>query len=287
METPKVLSPASNTRSTYPPINVLPDAKWTNTDRDQRNVVPTIPIPNVYNPMMALRVWYLASSNWPAPLPMNMRPMNTMSMIMMPMNMMSPYPGYSLGPSLGVAPCQRPLVLNNWQTPTPINIVPNIWPTTNMGHMDQANGVLAVQNPSAGNLLRSMPGVAPRPLPSTSNTWLSPSPMNVVPNTWPNAIMDYTGQANGIPALQNPNAGNVMGPMSGMAHWLPPSVSNTWPTPLSMNAVPNKWPNTEICYTGQRNCVPAAQNAHPSNAIGPHVPVSVQVQHLLPYPTGL
>ena len=95
METPKVLSPASNTRSTYPPINVLPDATWTNTDRDQRNVVPTIPIPNVYNPMMALRAWYLASSNWPAPLPMNMRPMNTMSMIMMPMNMMSPYPGYS------------------------------------------------------------------------------------------------------------------------------------------------------------------------------------------------
>lgn len=156
-----------------------------------------------------------------------------------------------------------------------------------MGHMDQANGVLVVQNPSAGNLLRSMPGVAPRPLPSTSNTWLSPSPMNVVPNTCPNAIMDYTGQANGIPTLQNPNAGNVMGPMSGMAHWLPPSVSNTWLTPLSMNAVPNTWPNTEICYTGQRNCVPAAQNAHPSSAIGPHVPVSVQVQHLLPYPTGL
>ena len=56
-----------------------------------------------------------------------------------------------------------------------------------------------------------MPGVAPFPLPSSSNTWQTPLTMNVGPNTWEKNNVPDMEHGFWIPAEQNPFPHNYIG----------------------------------------------------------------------------
>ena len=71
--------------------------------------------------------------------------------------------------------------------------------------------ISAEQNPSAVNPVGTIPGIAPCPLPSSSNTWKTPLTMNVRPNKRANNNMPDMDQGFWIPAEQNPFPHNYIG----------------------------------------------------------------------------
>ena len=238
------------------------------------------------------RVRFSASSNRPVPSPMNMMPSAWPNNDRYYTNQRNgaptkhtPHPNYPVGLSPGVAPWMRPSVPNNWPIPSSMNIMPNAWPHANMCYTDRANGVPAKLNPHAYNPAGPSRGVEPRPRPFFSNNRPTPPPMNIMPNAWPNANMCYMDQGNGVSAVQNPDAGNPIGPMPGVMPWPQPFISsNTWQTPSPLNVRPNTWPNNNVPDMDQGFQIPAEQNPFPYNNVGPG---PIQVQQLSSYPTGL
>ncbi|XP_066018500.1 ataxin-2-like isoform X4 [Pocillopora verrucosa] len=236
------------------------------------------------------RVRFSASSNRPVPSPMNMIPSAWPNNDRYYTNQRNgaptkhtPYPNYPVGLSPGVAPWMRPSVPNNGPIPSSMNIMPNAWPHASMCYTDRAKSVPAKLNPHAYNPAGPSRGVEPRPRPFFSNNRPTPSPMNIMPNAWPNANMCYMDQGNGVSAVQNPDAGNPIGPMPGVMPWPQPFISsNTWQTPSPLNVRPNTWTNNNVPDMDQGFQIPAEQNPFPYNNVGPG---PIQVQQLSSYPT--
>ncbi|XP_022808326.1 uncharacterized protein LOC111345291 isoform X4 [Stylophora pistillata] len=187
-ETPGVapwLQPSvPNSWPTPPQMNIMLNA-WPNTNRcctDQVSGLLAEQNPSngsTMRPMPGVLPWPppFASNTRPTPSLMNVEP-NTWP------NNRNPDAYNPVEQSQGVAPWPWPSVPNYWPTLQPINIMPpNAWPNANMARTDQVNGLPAVQNPSNGSPIRPMPGVLPWPPPFASNTWPTPSLMNVEPNT--------------------------------------------------------------------------------------------------------
>ena len=104
---------------------------------------------------------------------------------------------------------------------------------------------------------------------SASSNRPVPSPMNMMPSTWPNNDRYYTNQRNGAPTKHTPHPNYPVGLSPGVAPWMRPSVPNNWPIPSSMNIMPNAWPHASMCYTDRAKSVPAKLNPHAYNPAGP------------------
>ena len=104
---------------------------------------------------------------------------------------------------------------------------------------------------------------------SASSNRPVPSPMNMMPSTWPNNDRYYTNQRNGAPTKHTPHPNDPVGLSPGVAPWMRPSVPNNWPTPSLINIMLNAWPNANMCYTDRANSVPAKLNPHVYNPVGP------------------
>ena len=238
------------------------------------------------------RVRFSASSNRPVPSPMNMMPSAWPNNDRYYTNQRNgaptkhtPHPNYPVGLSPGVAPWLRPSVPNNWPIPSSMNIMPNAWPHASMCYTDRTKCVPEKLNAHAYNPAGPSRGVEPRPRPFFSNNRPTPPAMNIMPNAWPNANMCYMDQGNGVSAMQNPDAGNPIGPMPGVMPWPQPFISsNTWQTPSPLNVGPNTSPNNNVPDMDRGFQMPAEQNPYPYNNVGPG---PIQVQQLSSYPTGL